>query len=61
MALYVKECYDYLELSDGGDRVECLWVRIRGKANKESVTDHPARIKRQMKYSISGWEKSHDR
>ncbi|GAB0203473.1 hypothetical protein GRJ2_002812900 [Grus japonensis] len=27
-------CFDCLELDDGDDRVECLWVRIRGKANK---------------------------
>jgi len=26
----------------------------------ESVIHHPTRMKRQMKYSISSWEKSHD-
>ncbi|KAK4809656.1 hypothetical protein QYF61_002553 [Mycteria americana] len=26
-----------LELDDGDDRVECLWVRIRGKANKADI------------------------
>jgi len=26
----------------------------------ESVIDQPTRMKRQMKYSISSWEKSHD-
>ncbi|KAK4823433.1 hypothetical protein QYF61_002119 [Mycteria americana] len=26
-----------LELNDGDDRVECLWVRIRGKANKADI------------------------
>ncbi|PKU39396.1 mitochondrial fission process protein 1 [Limosa lapponica baueri] len=34
IALYVRECFDCLELTDGDDGVECLWVRIRGKANK---------------------------
>ncbi|GAB0180519.1 hypothetical protein GRJ2_000517200 [Grus japonensis] len=37
VALYVKEDFDYLELNDGDDRVECLWVRIRGKANKADI------------------------
>ncbi|KAK4824553.1 hypothetical protein QYF61_016157 [Mycteria americana] len=34
VALYVRECFDCLELNDGDERVECLWVRIRAKANK---------------------------
>ncbi|GAB0209581.1 hypothetical protein GRJ2_003423800 [Grus japonensis] len=37
VALYVKECFDCLELNDGDDRVECLWVRIKGKANKADM------------------------
>ena len=37
VALYVRECLDSLELNDGDDRVECLWVRIRGKANKADI------------------------
>ncbi|GAB0206513.1 hypothetical protein GRJ2_003116900 [Grus japonensis] len=37
VALYVRECFDCLELNDGDDRVECLWVRIRGKANKADI------------------------
>ncbi|KAK4816775.1 hypothetical protein QYF61_022887 [Mycteria americana] len=37
VALYIRECLDSLELDDGDDRVECLWVRIRGKANKADV------------------------
>jgi len=37
VALYVRECLDCLEFDDGDDRVECLWVRIRGKANKADV------------------------
>ncbi|KAK4823371.1 hypothetical protein QYF61_001719 [Mycteria americana] len=37
VALYVRECFDRLELNDGDDRVECLWVRIRGKAKKADI------------------------
>ena len=37
VALYVRECFDCLELNDGDNRVECLWVRIRGKANKADI------------------------
>ncbi|KAK4816014.1 hypothetical protein QYF61_011004 [Mycteria americana] len=37
VALYVRERLDSLELNDGDDRVECLWVRIRGKANKADI------------------------
>ncbi|KAK4816845.1 hypothetical protein QYF61_023967 [Mycteria americana] len=37
VALYVRECPDSLELDDGDDRVECLWVRIRGKVNKADI------------------------
>ncbi|KAK4827614.1 LOW QUALITY PROTEIN: hypothetical protein QYF61_019539 [Mycteria americana] len=37
VALYVRECLDSLEVNDGDDRVECLWVRIRGKANKADI------------------------
>ncbi|GAB0189218.1 hypothetical protein GRJ2_001387100 [Grus japonensis] len=34
VALYVRECFDCLELNDGDDKVECLWVIIRREANK---------------------------
>jgi len=37
MALYDRECFDCLEFDDSDDRVECLWVRIRGKANKADI------------------------
>ncbi|KAK4824001.1 hypothetical protein QYF61_009126 [Mycteria americana] len=37
VALYVRECFDRLELNDGDDRVECLWLRTRGKANKADI------------------------
>ncbi|KAK4814312.1 LOW QUALITY PROTEIN: hypothetical protein QYF61_014826 [Mycteria americana] len=38
VALCVRECFDCLELNDSDDRVECLWVRLRGKANKADIT-----------------------
>jgi len=28
------QCFDCLELNDGDDRVECLCLRIKGKANR---------------------------
>ncbi|PKU44969.1 mitochondrial fission process protein 1 [Limosa lapponica baueri] len=37
VALYVGECFGCLVLNDGDERVECLWVRIRGKANKADI------------------------
>ncbi|GAB0210105.1 hypothetical protein GRJ2_003476300 [Grus japonensis] len=36
VALYVRECFDCIELDDC-DKVECLWVRMRGKANKADI------------------------
>lgn len=58
---YIRERFDCLELNDGDDRVECLWVRIRGKTSMadilvESVMDYPTRMKRQTEYSISNWK-----
>ncbi|KAF1483971.1 Aprataxin and PNK-like factor, partial [Eudyptula minor novaehollandiae] len=35
--LYIRECFDCLELNDGDSRVECLWIRIRGKASKADI------------------------
>ena len=32
VALYIKECFDVEELGVGNNKVECLWIRIRGKA-----------------------------
>ena len=37
MALYVRECFGYIELNDCDDKVECLWVKMRGKANKADI------------------------
>ena len=54
-----------IELDDCDDKVECFWEKGRGKANKAdillgSVIDHPTRMKRQMKFSTSGWQKAHN-
>ena len=37
VALCARECFDCLEIDDGKDRIECLWVRIRGKADKADM------------------------
>ncbi|GAB0202541.1 hypothetical protein GRJ2_002719700 [Grus japonensis] len=38
VALYVRECFDCIELADNcDDKVECLWVRMRGKANQAHI------------------------
>ncbi|GAB0183989.1 hypothetical protein GRJ2_000864200 [Grus japonensis] len=36
-ALYVRECFDCIELNNCGDKVECLWVRMRGRAHKADI------------------------
>lgn len=64
MTLYVRECFDCLECNDSENRLENLWVRIRGNARRqvsqrESVIDPEIRMKRQIKYSLSSWEESH--
>ena len=61
VALSVRECFDCTELHDCDDKVECLWVRMRGKANKADIVlgvcyRQPTRLKRQMNHSISGWQ-----
>jgi len=37
MALYVRDCFDCIELNDCDDKVECLCVKMRGKANKADI------------------------
>ena len=37
VALYIKDCFDVEELGVANDKVECLWVRIRGKACMEDI------------------------
>jgi len=37
VALYVRDCFDCTELDGCDDKVECLWVKMRGKANKADI------------------------
>jgi len=37
VALYVRDCLRCVELDDCGDKVECLWWKMRGKANKADI------------------------
>jgi len=37
VVLYVRDCFDCIELNDCDDKVESLWVKMRGKANKADV------------------------
>lgn len=38
IARCISEYFECLKFSDGGDRVECSWVRIGGMANKAGTT-----------------------
>jgi len=37
VALYVRDCFDCIELDNCDDKVDCLWVEMRGKANKADI------------------------
>jgi len=37
VALYVRDCFGCIELNNCDDKVECLWVKMRGKANKADI------------------------
>ncbi|PKU43826.1 mitochondrial fission process protein 1 [Limosa lapponica baueri] len=37
VAPYVRGGFECLELNNMNDSVECLWVRIKGKANKADI------------------------
>ena len=37
VAFYVREYFDVVELSAGDDKVESLWVSIRGRASKADI------------------------
>lgn len=60
MALYVGECFDFVELNAGNCQV--LMGKDQGKVDEadilESVIDHPTSMKRQVKHSTSNWQKS---
>ena len=34
---YVKECFEVTELMTGENKVESLWVKIRGRADKADI------------------------
>ncbi|PKU40561.1 adaptin ear-binding coat-associated protein 1 [Limosa lapponica baueri] len=38
VAVCVRDIFECLEVNNGNDSVECLWVRIKGKANKADST-----------------------
>lgn len=35
--LFMSECFDCIDVNDGDDMVEYLWVRRRSKANKADI------------------------
>jgi len=37
VALYVMERLDCMELDDCDDKVECLWIKMKRKANKADI------------------------
>ncbi|KAF4800318.1 hypothetical protein TURU_045888 [Turdus rufiventris] len=37
VALYIREAFDAMGIETSDDEVECLWVRIKSKANKADV------------------------
>jgi len=37
VALYVRDCFGCIELNNFGDKVKCLWVKLRGKASKADI------------------------
>jgi len=37
VALYVRDCFDYMELNHCDDKVECLWAKMKRKANKADI------------------------
>ena len=65
VAFYVRESFDVVEFAAVDDKVESLWVRIRGAPTRwtswwRSVIDNLTRIKRQMRRSMNSWQKLHD-
>jgi len=37
VALYVRDCFHCIEVNNCDDKVECLWAKMRGKANKADI------------------------
>lgn len=56
MVLYVREGFDHIGIKDDDDKVEWLWVKIKGNASRMgvlSVAGHLTRKNRQiMKFTV---------
>jgi len=37
VVFYVRDCFDCIELNNCDDKVECLWVKMRGKAKQADI------------------------
>jgi len=37
VALYVRDCFDCIDLDDCDDKVESLWIKMKGKPNKADI------------------------
>jgi len=37
VALYLRDCFDHVELNNCDDKGECLWVKMRGEANEADI------------------------
>ena len=65
VALCVRECFDVVGLGAGNDKVESLWVRIRGRANKMDILvgvcyRPPSEDEEIKRRSTNSWQKLHD-
>jgi len=66
VALYVRESFHVTEVMTGDEKVESLWVKIRGSSDKAeswwaSAIERQTRMKRQMSCSTNSWQKLRDR
>lgn len=51
--MYVRKCFDFTELKDSDEKIQCLWVTTEGRLKRqiswwEFVTDHPTKVRRYM-------------
>lgn len=58
LSLYIKKHFDAVELEAGNFKAETLWVKVRGKTNKNDIAEHPPRMKGQMNHSVCSWQNS---
>jgi len=66
VALYVRECFNCIELDECDDKVECLCVKMRRKANKADILlgvccRPPSQDEEVDQFSTRGWQMSHNR